>query len=147
MPVNIDGTVTATIPAGGVEDPAGNTNTASTSTDNSITVDTQKPGVTINQASGQADPANTSPVTFTAVFDEPINTSTFVNTDISVGGTATTGTVTVTETAPNDDTTFSISVVVTDEGTIIPTIPAGGVEDPAGNTNTASTSTPIIRLR
>jgi len=136
-----DGTVQPTVPAGGVEDPAGNTNNASTSTDNMVTVDMVKPDVTIDQAGGQADPTNASPVTFTAVFDEPINDVTFTDADVSVGGTATTGAVTVTEVAPNDDTTFEVSIVVTADGTVQPTIPAGGVEDPAGNTNNASTST------
>ncbi|MDY6950217.1 MAG: choice-of-anchor D domain-containing protein [Thermodesulfobacteriota bacterium] len=136
-----DGTVQPSIPAGGVEDLAGNTNNASTSTDNSVTYDTTKPEVTINQAGGQADPTNASPVLFTVVFDEPINEATFTNADVSVGGTATTGTVTVTEVAPNDDTTFEVSIVVTADGTVQPTIPAGGVEDLVGNTNNASTST------
>jgi hypothetical protein len=139
--VTADGTVAPTIPAGGVEDQAGNTNTVSTSADNSVTVDGTKPNVTINKSGGQADPTSGSPVLFTVVFDEPINDATFINADVSVGGTATTGTVTVTEIAPNDDTTFSVSIVVTGDGTVEPTIPAGGVEDPVGNTNTVSTST------
>ena len=77
---------------------------------------------------------------FTVVFDEPIKEATFTSADVSIGGTATTGAVTVTEIAPNDDTTFSVSIEVSGDGTAIPTIPAGGIEDPAGNTNTASTS-------
>jgi len=136
-----DGTVVPTIPAGRVEDFAGNTNTVSTSPDNSVTYDGSKPSVTIDQAAGQADPTNASPVLFTVVFDEPINDATFTNTDVSVGGTATTGLVTVIEVAPNDDTTFEVSIAVTGDGTVVPTIPAGSVEDAAGNTNNASTST------
>ena len=136
-----NGTVVPTIPAGGIEDYAGNTNTASTSSDNSVTYDGSKPSVTIEQAAAQVDPANASPALFTVVFDEPIHDATFTNADVSVGGTATTGLVTVTEVAPNDDTTFEVSVVVTGDGTVVPTIPAGGVEDPFGNTNNASTST------
>jgi Big-like domain-containing protein len=135
-----DGTVVPTIPAGGVEDLASNTNTVSTSTGNSVTVETVKPDVTITQKGSQADPTNTSPVVFTAVFDEPINDGTFTNFDVNAGGTATTGTVSVIEVAPNDDTTFEVSIVVTADGTVVPTIPAGGVEDPAGNTNNISTS-------
>ena len=139
--VTADGTVIPTIPAGGIEDLAGNTNTASTSTDNSVTVDISKPDVTVDQAGGQADPTNASPVAFTIVFNEPINEATFTNVDVSVGGTATTGAVAVTEIAPNDDTTFEVSIVVTGDGTVVPMIPAGGVEDLYGNTNNASTST------
>ena len=103
--------------------------------------DTTIPDVTINQAGGQADPTNGSPVTFGVVFSEPIDDGTFTDADVSVGGTATTGAVTVTELAPNDDTTFQVQIVMTGNGTVIPTIPAGGVEDLSGNTNNASTST------
>src|SRR5205814_1433688 len=55
-----DGTVIATVPAGanspgtgGAQDAAGNGNSASSSSDNTVTYDTTKPTVTINQASGQ----------------------------------------------------------------------------------------------
>ncbi len=51
---------------------AGNGNTASTSTDNTVTYDTTPPTVTINQAAGQADPTNASPINFTVVFSEPV---------------------------------------------------------------------------
>jgi parallel beta-helix repeat protein len=48
-----DGTVSATIPAGVAQDAAGNANTASTSTDNTVTFDTTAPTVTITSpASG-----------------------------------------------------------------------------------------------
>src|SRR5213078_3454591 len=66
-----DGTVIASIPAGVAQDAAGNLNTASTSTDNSVSFtpsDTTPPTVTINQAAGQADPTSSSPINFTAVF-------------------------------------------------------------------------------
>src|SRR5256886_9575627 len=77
-------------------DAAGNLNTASTSTDNSVSFtppDTTPPTVTINQAAGQADPTSTSPINFTAVFSEPV--SGFTGTDVTIGGTAG-GTKTVT---------------------------------------------------
>jgi hypothetical protein len=48
----------------------------------------------------------------------------------------------VTEIEPNDGTTFEISVSgMTGDGTVIASIPAGGVQDLAGNANLASTST------
>ena len=50
------GTVIATIAAGVAHDAAGNANTASTSTDNTVTWDVTAPTVTIDQAAGQADP-------------------------------------------------------------------------------------------
>ena len=88
-----DGTVIATVPAGGATDAAGNTNTASTTTDNTVTYDATAPDVTINQAAGQADPTNASPISFTVVFSEPVTG--FTDTDVTLTGTATTGTVTV----------------------------------------------------
>ena len=53
-------------------DTAGNGNTASTSTDNTVTWDNVAPTVTINQAAGQADPTNATPINFTVVFSEPV---------------------------------------------------------------------------
>ena len=91
-----DGTVVATIAAGGVTDAAGNANTASTSTDNSVTFtapDTTAPTVTINQAAGQSDPTSASPISFTAVFSEAV--SGFTAADVAISGTAG-GTKTVT---------------------------------------------------
>src|SRR5207247_8290178 len=79
------GTVIATIAAGMATDAAGNGNTASTSTDNTVTFDTTPPSVTINQAAGQADPTSASPINFTAVFSEPV--SGFTGTDVTIGGT------------------------------------------------------------
>src|SRR5439155_1313325 len=61
------GTVLASIAAGVASDAAGNLNTASTSTDNSVSFtppDTTPPTVTINQAAGQTDPTSTSPINF-----------------------------------------------------------------------------------
>src|SRR5437016_2257343 len=68
-----DGTVIASVPAGVARDAAGNLNTASTSTDNSVTFDATPPAVTINQAAGQADPTNSSPINFTAVFSGQVS--------------------------------------------------------------------------
>ena len=138
-----DGTVIASIPAGGVQDLAGNANAASTSTDNTVTYDATAPTVTVNQAAGQADPTNTAPILFTAVFNEPINTATFTTADVTLSGTAPGATVaSVTEIAPNDGTTFEIAVNgMTGSGTVIASIPAVGVQDLAGNANAASTST------
>src|SRR6266480_3051603 len=67
------GTVIATIPAGVAQDAAGNLNTASTSTNNSVSFDATPPSVTINQAVGQADPTSASPINFTAVFSGPVS--------------------------------------------------------------------------
>jgi hypothetical protein len=135
------GTIQPTIPAGGVSDPAGNTNAASTSTDNEVFFDNTSPTVTVNQHAGQADPTSVSPVLFTVVFSKPINVSTFTNSDVTIGGTATGTSASVAEVAPNNGTTFEISVSVTGAGTIIASLAAGVVSDPLGNPSAASTST------
>src|SRR5213596_3510409 len=134
------GTVIASIPAGVARDAANNANTASTSTDNSVSFtppDTTPPTVTINQAAGQADPTSASPINFTAVFSEPV--SGFTGTDVTISGTAG-GTKTVTVSGGPSTYTVAVSGMTT-SGTVIATIPAGMATDAAGNLNTASTST------
>jgi hypothetical protein len=134
------GTVIASIPAGVAQDAAGNANTASTSTDNSVSFtppDTTPPSVTINQAAGQADPTNASPINFTAVFSEPVNG--FIGADVTISGTAG-GTKTVT--VSGGPSTYNVAVSgMSSAGTVIASIAAGVVTDAAGNPSTASTST------
>jgi uncharacterized repeat protein (TIGR02543 family) len=130
------GALTATIAAGSVADAAGNNNTSSTSTDNTVTFDSVAPTVTINQAAGQADPTNASPIQFTVVFSETVNG--FATGDVSLSGTAgaTTGTVTGT------GATYNVAVSgMTGSGTVIATVAASKATDMAGNNNAASTST------
>src|SRR5207247_86344 len=89
-------TVSATIPAGMATDAAGNGNTASTSTDNSVTfnaADTTPPSVTINQATGQADPTSASPINYTLSLHDALPI--FTGSDVTISGTAG-GTKTVT---------------------------------------------------
>ncbi len=131
------GTVTATVNAGGAADAAGNTNLASTSTDNTVTRDTSVPTVTINQATTQADPTNANPIDFTVVFSEPV--SGFDDTDVGLSGSATLTSATITVTG--GPTTYNVAIGnVSGDGTVVATIPAGRATDGA-NTNTASTST------
>src|ERR1019366_8401325 len=89
------GTVIATIAAGVATDAAGFSNSASTSTDNTVTFDNTPLTVTINQAASQADPANTLPINFTVVFNKIVTS--FTAASVTVGGTAP-GTKTVTVT-------------------------------------------------
>src|SRR5213596_3245245 len=130
------GTVIATIAAGVANDAAGNLNTASTSTDNSVSFDATPPTVTINQAAGQADPTSSSPINFTAVFSEPV--SGFTGADVTIGGTAG-GTKTVT--VSGGPSTYTVAVSGMTSGTMIATIGVGMAHDAVGNGNTASTST------
>ena len=101
--------------------------------------DTTPPTVTINQAAGQGDPTNTSPVNFTAMFSEPV--SDFATGDVTLGGSAGATTQVVTEIAPNDGTTYNVAVSgMTVDGTVIASIAAGVAHDAANNPNDASTS-------
>ncbi|HVF76643.1 MAG TPA: Ig-like domain-containing protein [Acidimicrobiales bacterium] len=133
-----DGTVTLTLPAQRVEDTAGNPNQASTTTGtgtDTVTRETVRPTVTVNKASGQADPTNASPVQFTAVFSEPVTGFTASDVTVTAPGTET---VTVTAGSPTE---YTISVAGMADGDVIAMVPAGGASDVAGNTNVDSTST------
>ncbi len=132
------GTVIAKIGANKVADANGNGNVASTSTDNTVTYafTTTRPTVTINQASGQADPTSASPIVFTAVFSRAVTG--FAGGDVGLSGTANPGSATVS----GIGTTYTISVSgMTQTGTVIATIPANVVTASGGDQNFASTST------
>ena len=134
-----DGTVIVSVPAGKVHDEAGNANVASTSTDNTVTYDITPPTVTINQATGQADPTNSTTINFTAVFSEAVVG--FATGDVTIAGTAGAATATVTPVG-SDGTTYNVAVTgMTHDGTVIVSLAAGVADDPAGNPNVASTST------
>src|SRR5438105_2052676 len=134
------GTVIASIPAGVAQDAANNANTASTSTDNSVSFtppDTTQPSVTINQAAGQADPTSASPINFTAVFSAPV--SGFSGAGVTISGSAG-GAKTVT--VSGGPSTYNVAVSgMTTPSTELASIPAGVARDATGNPNTASTST------
>jgi hypothetical protein len=92
--------------------------------------------VTINQAAGQDDPTNASPVNFTVVFSEPVTG--FDANDVLLGGTAA-GTLTVVLTGSG--TTYNVAVSgMTGSGTVTASVSAGAATDAAGNPNVASTS-------
>ena len=131
-------TITATIPANTAQDLAGNLSTASTSTDNSVIYDTIAPTVTINQAAGQSDPTNNSPIDFDVVFSEAVTG--FVSTDVQISGMAATPSITVTDSG--DHMHFTVAVTGMANGdTATATIPANAAQDLAGNLSTSSTST------
>jgi hypothetical protein len=130
------GTVTATIAAGVAHDAAGNANTASTSTDNTVTFDSTALTVTINQAAAQVDPTKTLPINFTVVFSKVVTD--FATGDITLSGTAGATSATVT----GSGTTYNVAVsVVPMNGTVIASIAAGVAHDAASNANLASSST------
>jgi hypothetical protein len=138
--MNQTGNVIATIGAAAATDAAGNASDASTSSDNSVgwvqppSPDVTAPTVTINQANGQNDPTSSSPITFTAVFSEPVTG--FGPADITLSGTAG-GTVAV----AGGPSTYTVSVTgMTQSGTVIVTVVAGAAADAAANPSEASTS-------
>ncbi len=132
------GTVFASVAAGLATDVAGNTNQASANSDNSVVWDpTLGPTVTINQASGQADPTATTPINFTVVFSAAVTG--FDGTDVTLSGTAGATTTTVT----GSGTTYNVAVSgMTANGTVIATIAADRALSTVGShPNHASTST------
>jgi hypothetical protein len=122
------GNLVASIPAGGAQDTDGDSfegNLASTSTDHTVAFDNVPPTVTINQAVGQGDPTNGSPVVFTVVFSEPVTG--FDGTDISFAGSGVGGSLVagVTGSGP----TYTVSVTgMTGFGTVVASIPAASAK-------------------
>ncbi len=100
----------------------------------------QNISVTINQKAGQADPTCAPPVVYTVVFGSAIDPTTFTAADISFSGSAPGEAVTsIMQVAPNNGTTFEVSVTATGAGTIIPNIPAAVYY--TSNTSWATTGT------
>jgi hypothetical protein len=135
-----DGTVIANLAAGVAHDAAGNANLAATSTDNSVLYDTVAPSVTINQAAGQADPTNASPIGYIVVFSEAV--SGFATGDVTLDSPFGVLTGAVSEIAPMNGTTYAVAVTgMAGSGTITATIAPGAATDLAGQPNGASSST------
>jgi hypothetical protein len=131
------GIVSASIPADVAQDAATNTNTASTSTDNTVTFDSTPPSVSINQAAGQVDPTGTSPIAFDVVFSEPV--SGFTTGDVSFAGSTAGGTLAASVSGGPAAYTVSVSGMTTG-GDVRASIAGAAAQDAAGNPNTASTS-------
>ena len=131
------GTVSVTVPAGVAVDASARTNVASTSTDNTVAWSPGGPTVTINQAVGQLDPTNVSPINFTVVFSTAV--SGFATGDVVITGTAG-GTKTATVTGSG--TTYTVAVTgMAAGGTVIATVPGSVAVDASARPNLASTST------
>ncbi len=94
--------------------------------------------VTINQAGGQADPTSDLPVNFTAVFSEPIDTSTFTSGDIFQNGSATGLSWSIADSG--DHRTFTVSATASSAGRDCPCHPGGSVQDNSLLYNSTSTS-------
>lgn len=123
---------TATVtPPGGITDPTPGNN-SSTDTDTII----PQVGVTINQATGQADPTNKGPINFTVVFAAAV-TDFDDAADVTLTGTAGASTVVIT----GGPSTYNVAVSgMTGAGTVIASIPAGIATGSMGEPNPVSTS-------
>ncbi|MCE5324382.1 Ig-like domain-containing protein [bacterium] len=135
------GDVTISIPMDSAYDLDGNGNVASGEC--TVEYDMDVPSVILSRAPGQEDSTRTIPISFKAVFSEPI--SGFTKSDVKLTGTAGgTKSITVLEADPLDKTTYTITVSgLTSAGTVIAQIPAGVVSDEAGNLNTVSSSVTV----
>jgi hypothetical protein len=131
-----NGNVVCSVPAAAAIDATGQPTSASNPA--TVLLDTTPPSVTINKATGQADPTSSSPILFDVVFSEPVTG--FVFSDVTVvfsgGGTPST---TLT---PLTGSTYTVSVtgMATPSGNVTASIAAGVCADLAGNANTISTS-------
>ena len=134
-----DGTVVATVLPNAAHDFENGQNQASTSTDNTVTLDTAPPSVTINVANGQTSPTSALPINYTVVFSEPVTGFTAGNVSLA-GSTADMSLSTVTVTGSG--ATYNVAVnSVLGSGTVQASILANAATDAAGNLSNASTST------
>ncbi|MGH2582693.1 MAG: sortase [Anaerolineales bacterium] len=135
-----DGTTCAASPVNGV-DQRGVARPQGAACDiGAFEVDEEGPTVTVEQAAGQADPTGASPINFTVTFSE--KAVGFETGDVTLGGTAGATTDVVSETAPNDGTTYNVAVSgMSGGGTVTASVAAGVATDISANLNLASTST------
>ena len=97
--------------------------------------DAVAPSVTVEQAAGQADPANTLPISFEIEFSETV--AGFTDTDLTVAGVPTIN-YTLTQTGLS---TYEVLVTsMSEDGTVTVSVPAGAATDLFSNDNLASTS-------
>src|SRR5439155_1446574 len=155
------GTVIATIPAGMASDGAGNSNTASTSTDNTVTFNTVPPAVAVTSPASGATVAGTVPVTADASDDVGVVGVQFKLDGANLGAEATaspysvswnttgvangshTLTAVARDAAGNVTTSAGVTVTVSNDTTppsVSITAPAGGATVSATVTVTASAS-------
>lgn len=136
------GTVIATIPADAVLNSSNIGNTASSSTDNTITyIAPTAPTVTINKAATQPDPTINVPVRFTVVFDQDV--AGFDASDISFAGSTVPGTLGATVTGSGAIYQVSVSGI-TGAGNVVASVLAGAAVNNDELQSLASTSTDNI---
>ncbi len=125
------GTVTIGVAANVATDAAGNNNTAATSKNVTVSVDTNAPGVSIAVPSGVQNGAFNVTITFTETV------SGFVGSEVSLSGSAASITAWSTN---SDDTVYTATITPTASGTVTIGVAANVATDAANNQNTAATS-------
>lgn len=133
------GTHTITATYSGITGFAGSTSNSISQVVNAVVV----PQVTINKASGQADPTGGSSILYTVQFDTPVtgfDGSDIVFTNSTVGGTLS---AQVTGNSPGQTYTVTITGM-TGVGNVVASVAAGGAINGSGTGNAASTSTDNI---
>ncbi|MDR7252493.1 hypothetical protein J2X46_001469 [Nocardioides sp. BE266] len=119
-----DGTVRISVPAGAVDDLAGNPSLAGTPLD--VDIDTAAPTVVLTSAAG--DPTRSSSITVDVTFSEPVtglSANDFVGTNASIGTLTASG------------LSYALTVSPVAEGVFGVRLPAGAATDAAGNASTA----------
>lgn len=127
-----NGNINCLVPVGAANDALGNPTPASNVA--SVTLDTTRPGVTINLASGQSSTSSISPITFAVQFTEPVTG--FLASDIVITGTAG-GTKLASLSGGPINYSVEISGMTT-AGTVIANVPANAAQDLAGNLSLAA---------
>ncbi len=114
------------------------THAGSSDTETHAITDTTAPTVTINQASAQADPTNTSPIEFTVTFSESVTG--FAADDVVLTDSTAPGALVAAVSGSGSSYTVSVSGM-TDSGIVTASIRINAVVDDSGNTSLASSST------
>ena len=121
------GTVTVSVAASVATDAANNPNTAATS--QTVSVDTDPPGVSISVPTGDQTNSFEATITFTETV------SGFVQSDVTISGTAN---ATITAWNTTDNITYTATITPATTGTVTLSVAAGVATDAADNLNTAS---------
>jgi hypothetical protein len=141
-----DGTLSFSIAAARVQDLAGNNNTASTSTDNTVTYDGTAPALTLTTPANGSASSDTTP-TLSGAAGNAATDSTTVTVKI-YNGTGTGGTVAQTLTPTRTTSTWTTTAATLTQGTYTAqatqTDTAGNVATSAANTFTVDTIAPAL---
>ena len=126
------GTVTVGVAADVATDAVGNNNTAATSKNVTVSVDTTAPGVSISVPSGVQNGAFNATITFTEAVSD------FVQSDLNLTGDAS---ASITAWSANkENTVYRATITPTTSGEVMLGVAASVATDAANNANTAATA-------